>query len=1182
MSTIASENKQFDERRIGKARKDSRNLIYKVTGFDENATPKTGGFSFQIENTVVRVPTFVNPSIPLRSGYFRKSFLGILLDVLTFGCCFPATIGAPPLALAWQTTDLRSSQIPGEKSLVTLELGRLIERRIAAGEVHVYQALLAAGQYMRISAEQRDIDVAIRILGPGNEKLAEMNMLSAPRGEERISWIAEQAGTHPIEIHPTTPKVSGTYAIRLAALRAPEPGDRERISAETAFTEAERLRRQGTKESRQQGLQLCEKAIPRWKEVNDSQGEAYTLSLAGRLADALGKRRESVAYTTRALGLHRANKDPAGEGVTLNNLGMFAQQGGDLPKALEYLKEGLTLRRAAGDRYGQAQTLNNLGGMHQEMSEFVAARDFYAQALQLYKAVGERQGEAIILNNVGGVHRALGEYQRALDCHLQALPIRRELEDREGEGITLNNIGGIYAALGDHSKAVEYLEPALRTYRLMGDRRREAQALNSLGVAYRNAGRNESAAQHLKEALALRRAAGDRRGESITLNNLAGLYQRMGDEPKALEQFTASLQLKRALADRRGEAVTLRNLGTLYQSMGESQKALGHLHEALKLSEAVKDRDLEAETLAELARAEQAKGNLAESRVLIERSLKMMESQRIQMASPDLRASYFAEVRKSFEFYIDLLMRLHQGAPSGEFARTAFDASEQARARSLLEMLTESEAGLVPQVDPALREREKLLHARLGAIQNRFIQADSSVRSERAKTAALESELQKTENELSLLQLEIQGKDPRYADLQHPKPVHLTETQQMLPDRSILLEYALGKQASFLFAVTRREFEVFRLPGSTALEERITKLRQALAQPGRTGLSNYITQATALHGDLLAPADRLLAGKQELIVAPDGILHYLPFEVLLTRDRKVSAPSPLRELPYLVRDFSILYAPSASVLAHLQRGRQEPMRPDKALLAYADPAYGEQQPAASSPVGGLVRSAFGEQSSWKLSRLEHSRKEAEAIARLFPREQATLYLGADAREENVKVPGRLGQYRILHFATHGILNENRPQLSGLVLSLSQSGGLDHGSTAPAPKTRSEARSDSAPATDAFREDGLLQVYEIFKLKLNADLVVLSACETGLGKEVRGEGLIGLTRAFLYAGTSSVVVSLWKVADQSTAELMIPFYKRLRDGVGKAEALRQAQLEMIRKGRFAHPYYWAPFVLVGQP
>ena len=228
-------------------------------------------------------------------------------------------------------------------------------------------------------------------------------------------------------------------------------------------------------------------------------------------------------------------------------------------------------------------------------------------------------------------------------------------------------------------------------------------------------------------------------------------------------------------------------------------------------------------------------------------------------------------------------------------------------------------------------------------------------------------------------------------------------------------------------------------------------MRQALAQPGRAGLSNYIGHAAALYGNLLAPADRLLVGKQELIVVADGILHYLPFEALLKPSVGHSAQAALDQLPYLVREYAIHYAPSASVLAHLQRGRQEPMRPDKALLAYADPAYGGQQPAVSSPVARLVRSAFGEQSSWKLSRLEHSRREAEAIARLFPREQATLYLGENAREENVKAPGRLGQYKILHFATHGILNENRPQLSGLVLSLSQSGGLDHGSSRRHPR-----------------------------------------------------------------------------------------------------------------------------------
>jgi CHAT domain-containing protein len=229
-------------------------------------------------------------------------------------------------------------------------------------------------------------------------------------------------------------------------------------------------------------------------------------------------------------------------------------------------------------------------------------------------------------------------------------------------------------------------------------------------------------------------------------------------------------------------------------------------------------------------------------------------------------------------------------------------------------------------------------------------------------------------------------------------------------------------------------------------------------------------------------------------------------------------------------------------------------------------------------VRSAVRSAFGEAKPWKLERLVQSRREVQQIAKLYPNDEVALFLREQAREENVKAEGRLSHYRLIHFAAHGLLNENKPQYSGLVLTLSPEAGN--------PKSELQT-SDLRPQTSdrvnpQSAEDGLLQVYEIFNLKLNADLVVLSACETGLGKQVKGEGLIGLTRAFMYAGTSSVVVSLWKVLDTSTADLMVRFYRHLKDGkLSKAEALRQAQLELIRHGKFAHPYFWAPFVLVGK-
>jgi CHAT domain-containing protein len=295
-------------------------------------------------------------------------------------------------------------------------------------------------------------------------------------------------------------------------------------------------------------------------------------------------------------------------------------------------------------------------------------------------------------------------------------------------------------------------------------------------------------------------------------------------------------------------------------------------------------------------------------------------------------------------------------------------------------------------------------------------------------------------------------------------------------------------------------------------------------------------------------------GKQRLIIVPSGILHYLPFEVLLTKgEEKALATMTPAQLPYLLRDYAISYVPSAAVLASL-RNRPTKSTAGKSFLAFADPVYGNLTELPSRLAQPNLSDAFGEQRPWQLERLIESQREVEQISALFPKDQISLLLRDQAREENAKTAGRFNEFRFVHFATHGLLNEERPSYSGLILSLAGS--------------RSE--------------DGLLQGYEIFNLKLNADLVVLSACETGLGKEVKGEGLVGLSHAFFYAGTPSLVVSLWKVQDRSTADLMVNLYREIGRTQTKSEALRQAKLRLIQQNRYADPYYWAPFVLTGDP
>jgi CHAT domain-containing protein len=674
------------------------------------------------------------------------------------------------------------------------------------------------------------------------------------------------------------------------------------------------------------------------------------------------------------------------------------------------------------------------------------------------------------------------------------------------------------------------------------------------------------------------------------------VYASLGNEKKALECYNRALLLFREEKVRREEGDVLHDIGRVYYGLGEKEKARDYFNQALSLHREVGDRFGEASTLYYLACAERDQSNLSDARILIEEGLSIIEKLRADVASHDLRASYLGSVRDYYELCIDLLLRLHQRQPTEAHDAKALEASERARARGLLDLLTEARINVTQGIDPELKQREKATHAGISRIQSQLIQAHSTATPDKTRIAQLEDELKKVETEREHLEIEIRQKHPHYAELQYPQPLGVKAIQALLDDQTALLEYALGKDRSFLFVVTRTRLHSFQLPPTKEISPVVQELRAVLGRPSQRrsryrDWSAYVGTARRLYETLIAPAADVLAKKQNLVIVPDGVLYYLPFESLLSDEAKTGGRADYRPLPYLLKQWTVSYAPSASVLASLGKARrqEESHEPGKAFLAFADPVYElssetqDTRPKTQDPktkgkelrttdkgqptnaVMETLRSVFEESGRWQLQRLTESRREVTDIAGLYQPGDVAVYIGAAAKEENLKSNESLSSARRIHFATHGIMSERQPHYSGLILSLPQA-------------LRNQP---SAISYQLSAEDGLLQVYEIFNLKLNAELVVLSACRTGLGKEVKGEGLIGLTRAFMYAGAPSMVASLWQVADRSTADLMVTFYQQLNQDRDKADALRQAKLKVIEAGRYAHPYYWSPFILVGE-
>ena len=363
-----------------------------------------------------------------------------------------------------------------------------------------------------------------------------------------------------------------------------------------------------------------------------------------------------------------------------------------------------------------------------------------------------------------------------------------------------------------------------------------------------------------------------------------------------------------------------------------------------------------------------------------------------------------------------------------------------------------------------------------------------------------------------------------------------------------MLEYVLGEQRSSVWAISESSLRMVTLPKRKDIEKEVALFRAIAAHPPASGqaLDAYQAVARRLFDILLRPLSSSLARTQKLVIVPDGILHYLPFDALI---RKGSAERP----SYLIEEFSIVYAPSASVFCRLAADPSKGQGRTQELLAYGDPVFGRGTAVAGTmSLGDIVRSSY-ERGGITLPPLPNTRAEVLRIAKLFPPERRTIHLGASATEASIKLE-KLTGYKRLHFATHAVIDDQAPGRSGIVLSLVNSG----------------------------KEDGILRANEIFNLEMDADLVVLSACQTGLGKLVKGEGMIGLTRAFLYAGSARVLVSLWEVNDRATADFMTLFYEKMKDGMSPGAALRSAKLAMIHSGApaYQHPYFWTPFVLVG--
>jgi CHAT domain-containing protein len=983
------------------------------------------------------------------------------------------------------------------------------------GETHRYEIELRSGQYLQLMVEQRGVDVVQTLLDPDGHTVLETDSPSGRDGPDPLAVIAPVTGIYSLKLSRTGSftRPPMRYELRVEAVREPGPLDLQRARTVRALADAGRVFRERPAE----GLARFLEALAGW--------------------EALGDRRMQV-WTERMVAF-------------VHSVGFGAYR-----EAHERARHALALAVELGDEHAEARLRSDIGLSLRRLGRLDEARTEMERSLSLDRAAGRHDFVGGVLITLGRFHRLDGEFQQAFDRLQEALEIFRALDHSPGQGTVRLELGQTYLAVGDPESALEQfqlagpLSPAEPYTR--------GSCITSIGFAQSQLGHLAQARTAYAEALGIFKMLGNRIAEAETDVRLGELDQEEGNLRAAAEVFASALEVYRSRSYPLGEGLTRCRLGEVRRLLGEPPGAHADFEEALALGPR---GGASVSVCAEsgLARVARDSGDLEVARARVESALATTESSRAALVSPQVRATALASQQPLYELLIDVLMRQHQADRSAGHDVAAFEVSERSRARSILELLREGRIDVRLGAAPGLLDEERSLHRRINAAAVSLADELAAARADRVE--AQNRDLERLAGELAQTESRIRRASPQYAALTQARPLSAAGIRaEVLDADTQLVQYALGEAGSYMWVVSATRIDSFTLAPRAEIEAAARRVHDAMSKPTAvTGADHepWSTAARELSRLILAPAENVLTARRVLVVAADA-LQYVPFAAL-----------PLVDGAPLVSRFEVVSAPSASVIAVLRGEAREGSRGGRALAVFADAVFDPSDPRLGAAGRARVTASRGSRGEGTaqplertleglrggLTRLPFSRLEADAIVALVPGKDAFVATGFAANRE-AATSRRLAEYRIIHFATHGILNARRPELSAVVLSLFDQRGR--------------------------RQDGFLRLHDVYNLTLAADLVVLSGCQTALGKELRGEGLLGLTRGFMYAGARAVVASLWQVNDESTAELMKRFYRgMLREHRRPADALRAAQLEMSQDKRWGAPFYWAGFVIQGE-
>jgi len=817
-------------------------------------------------------------------------------------------------------------------------------------------------------------------------------------------------------------------------------------------------------------------------------------------------------------------------------------------KSIESFKKAIALAEKINSNEHKLKCLRKLSLNYWELNKISEFDSLNESALKIANDLNNKIEQGRCLINIGLFYWKLNSYSKALSYYEGALKIAKEEKNKKNEGACFTNIGLIYLYWGNFEKASFYLEKALSIDKEIDNINYISMDLNNLGTLYRRMGllsRKEEdfnkALNYFFNCLEVIKKNKDIKTEIKVLNNIGSIYSEIGslysEQEKCQEKYALALKYlnsskKKAeeIQDREEMGIILTNIGVVYYNQRNYEESTKCYEKVINLNTG--REQILWETYMESARAYEKQNHLEKALECYKDSIKLIEKIRSYIDLEQFKARYLGTEKRidAYHYLIIFLLNHYQPHSKEEFELEAFNYLERAKARAFLDSLELSQIDITQGVDPETLNQEKelmkdYLNLRAKLLASEFAPEEKNIILEK---------LNEKEDEMDALKLKIRSENPtnpEYGDI-----ITLKEAREKLLDNNTAFyEYCIGKEKSYAFVITKRDLKIFPLPDRNEIKKYVSDYLKTISDKN----NNNFKAGYELFKTLVLPG--LEKNIKTIIFIPDDVLNYLPFEALITSKEKND---------WLIKRYKIAYAPSVSSFREIiQRKKSSEKKPRKDLLAFGDPYFGKFETEGN---WNSVIKEFFSNDAINLSRLRYSSLELDKISALFAKSKQNIFKREYANKEQLK-NNNLEEFKVIHFATHSIIDDKDPTRSSIVLSLNQE----------------------------QNEDGFLQVREIYNLRLNSDLVTLSACETGLGELIHGEGIVGLNRAFFYAGTSALLMTLWAVNDQASCQLMDRFYRHLRSSESIMDALRSVKLEMINSGVLSHPYYWAGFVVSGK-